>query len=530
MADIAKVKRNIQRMIDQNAPESDIDAYVASEGTTPEELRAAGPSAPELSYGETAMDMLKSAGSGLVTGGEMLVGGMGDAQQATGDAMGWLTGKMGMSPENQQRASSIAQRMAIPGIVTQAPRTPMLKQGVEAMTGPQYETKTTAGDYARTIGEFAPNALLGPGGMGRKAAMTVIPALAAEGGSKLAEATGNPELAPYAKVGGALLGGVAAAGRGNAPMKKMIKDAPDVSTVASMTKQAYDKLDDAKIVFDPKAYKSTAMKIQTDLRKHGLLVEDTGDIASTLKDIVARAKKVNGWNEVDAIRKRLGKIASSTNPDNATDAARASIIVKHLDDLVDSGKTMSLKGVSRDKIPGMVDEARELGRRNILGRQIGEMDRKSEFYVSGAESGQRNQFGSYLRSSKGKGLTEAERAAFKKVTNREGLLNVLTTTGGRMNQAIGPSAGGVLGFLGGGPVGALLGAGGSYAAHLGTRKVMEHVTDKQVKNALATVMAGKKAQISAMSAAEKEKLQSAVRTLLAIDSAERSPSTPLLGR
>ena len=38
--DIPKVKRNIQRMIDQNAPESDIDAYVASEGLTAEKLRA----------------------------------------------------------------------------------------------------------------------------------------------------------------------------------------------------------------------------------------------------------------------------------------------------------------------------------------------------------------------------------------------------------------------------------------------------------------------------------------------------------
>lgn len=36
---IAKVKRYIQRMIDQGASERDIDAYVASEGVTPEELR-----------------------------------------------------------------------------------------------------------------------------------------------------------------------------------------------------------------------------------------------------------------------------------------------------------------------------------------------------------------------------------------------------------------------------------------------------------------------------------------------------------
>lgn len=41
MADVSKVKRNIQRMLDQGAPESDIDAYVAEEGLTPEALRAA---------------------------------------------------------------------------------------------------------------------------------------------------------------------------------------------------------------------------------------------------------------------------------------------------------------------------------------------------------------------------------------------------------------------------------------------------------------------------------------------------------
>lgn len=43
MADIAKVKRNIQRMIDQGAPEQDIDAYVASEGVTVEDLQKSAP-------------------------------------------------------------------------------------------------------------------------------------------------------------------------------------------------------------------------------------------------------------------------------------------------------------------------------------------------------------------------------------------------------------------------------------------------------------------------------------------------------
>lgn len=40
MADIDRIKRNIGKMIDQGAPETDIDAYVSSEGMTAEQLRA----------------------------------------------------------------------------------------------------------------------------------------------------------------------------------------------------------------------------------------------------------------------------------------------------------------------------------------------------------------------------------------------------------------------------------------------------------------------------------------------------------
>lgn len=59
--DIAKVKRNIQRMIDQGAPETDIDAYLASEGTTPEELRIADEKPPStLSKGAVKDFILKS--------------------------------------------------------------------------------------------------------------------------------------------------------------------------------------------------------------------------------------------------------------------------------------------------------------------------------------------------------------------------------------------------------------------------------------------------------------------------------------
>ena len=53
MADIARVKRNIGRMIDQNAPESDIDMYIQSEGVTLEQLQSTAPSQAQSFTPET---------------------------------------------------------------------------------------------------------------------------------------------------------------------------------------------------------------------------------------------------------------------------------------------------------------------------------------------------------------------------------------------------------------------------------------------------------------------------------------------
>jgi hypothetical protein len=62
MADIPRIKGNIAKMIAQNAPEADIDAYVASEGVTLDQLK--GAAAPDK-YKQAAIedrDRLKSKG------------------------------------------------------------------------------------------------------------------------------------------------------------------------------------------------------------------------------------------------------------------------------------------------------------------------------------------------------------------------------------------------------------------------------------------------------------------------------------
>lgn len=64
MADLDRVKRNIGRMISMNAPETDIDAYIASEGVTLEQVRShkmgASSAAPSRSWSDVPGEALSN--------------------------------------------------------------------------------------------------------------------------------------------------------------------------------------------------------------------------------------------------------------------------------------------------------------------------------------------------------------------------------------------------------------------------------------------------------------------------------------
>jgi hypothetical protein len=153
-----------------------------------------------------------------------------------------------------------------------------------------------------------------------------------------------------------------------------------------------------------------------------------------------------------------------------------------------AGKVVSAIEEYYKTIPGLSKEmapAREMARREILAKQLKKMQNKSEWYLSGDESGLRNQVSAFGKRE-GQGLTPAEKAAFKKLVRREGLNNLLTTSGGRLAQLIfsgaGVSAAGLPGLLGG------------LAVHSGARKLSEARTLKALKEAEKTVLLGKEGQ------------------------------------
>ncbi|MFC3640237.1 hypothetical protein ACFONL_23170 [Camelimonas fluminis] len=79
---------------------------------------------------------------------------------------------------------------------------------VESVTGPLYQPQTVPGQYANTIAEFAPAALLGGGSAGARAAQVLVPAVASE---TAGQATKGTALEPWARAGAAIAGGIGTA-------------------------------------------------------------------------------------------------------------------------------------------------------------------------------------------------------------------------------------------------------------------------------------------------------------------------------
>ena len=213
MADLARIKGNISKMIAQGAPESDIDAYVSEEGVTPAQLRGETPAS-------TAADVAKSGGVGLAEGTIAIAGGAGDLRNLLSKGVDAAAGKLGISPETVESVKSklgTAARMTATGrVLADAPTSRDIQSKIEGYTGEFYKPKTTAGEYAKTVGEFLPAAALGPGRMVPKLAAGLLSGLGSEAAGQFTEGT---EAEPYARVAGAVAGGMspAALARGITP-------------------------------------------------------------------------------------------------------------------------------------------------------------------------------------------------------------------------------------------------------------------------------------------------------------------------
>lgn len=195
MADIdfAKIKRNISKMLDQGAPEADIDAYLKSEGVTPEQLQSAPKESETLSQ---VADAAKQFGYGGVEGLASIAGIQGDVRELIDRGIDWGAEKLGLPAKGPRPRGALS------------PTTSEVLEAIKPVTGDMPKSESDVSQYARTTGQFATGALA-PGGPIRRVANVVIPAVVSETAGRMApEGYETP-----ARVAGGVLGGVAASAR-----------------------------------------------------------------------------------------------------------------------------------------------------------------------------------------------------------------------------------------------------------------------------------------------------------------------------
>ena len=153
---------------------------------------AAMPSAvPTMGADDIAADAAKSFGIGLAQGGIGLATTPGNLEYL--GRAGIDAAARGLGYEDPQLSSN-----------TFLPTYNDAKGTVEKYTGEFYKPKSVVGEYARTVGEFAPMAALGGGGAIARAANVVAPAVVSETAGQLTKGT---EYEPWARAAGALSGG-----------------------------------------------------------------------------------------------------------------------------------------------------------------------------------------------------------------------------------------------------------------------------------------------------------------------------------
>lgn len=173
------------------------------------------PSQPFAAVSDTppsvGADIAKSAGIGLAKGALGLAGISGDARTLGSNLVSKGAGALGydLSPDTVGSALKF-----VPGLG--GPTSSQLTSATENLTGPLYQPKTTAGEYAQTAGEFAPALIGGPESLASKALTRVaIPALTSETAGQIAHQVA-PATEPYVRAATALVGGIGASKIGDA--------------------------------------------------------------------------------------------------------------------------------------------------------------------------------------------------------------------------------------------------------------------------------------------------------------------------
>lgn len=374
----------------------------------------------------TGEDIARSGATGLRQGVESIGGMFGDVGDLGKTVGTWIASKLGATPEQIAKA----QQLRGPGIIPALPTTQQIQQNVtdplvKALGAEDvlaHAPTTTAGEYVRTIGQLAPNAIA-PGGVIRRGAMVLAPALLSETAGQI---TKGSAAEPYARGAGALAGGLATVGRAvPRAVRAAAEGAPTAEALRNETNALYGQLRDAGITYDPRSYVTLVRDMAQDLRTGGFRQALAPQAHALVQDMAndVRAGRIPDFSDLNALSVQIGAAADDAAAAMARgdrlagpETAALGRLRQRIEDFETNAPMQNTAGMSRDEVNAMRGQARQLALRNIKNRRLERVVRDADTYASGQEAGIRQGIRNLLRNS-GNLFQGTERNALLDVAN-----------------------------------------------------------------------------------------------------------------
>jgi len=357
--------------------------------------------------GRGAADITLAGGTGVGQGAMETVGLPGTMAELAETGARKLAGLVGMD------ASGLPEGMissALPGGMQASGAD--IRQGVSDLTGgfTEYQPQTTAGEYARTIGQFV--------GGGMKPRAGLIAGAASEGAGQLTEGTA---LEPYARFAAGLLAPAALTG-----IENMASKAAAMGPWKAGIKSADDLLADAKNLYDAGRTSGTAATGK-ETRK---LFDDLWSFGKS-EDVITPANRIaSDVSAVSSFYRMLKDYAGKTMPPGAMRSLRTEITAAM--QTAKGNELRLLKGLQSKfddfmyaKVP-QFKEADKLYTMGMGGKEADEMAKLAEaragqFSQSGMENALRTEARGIERkliTGKERGYSADEEAMISKMTAR----------------------------------------------------------------------------------------------------------------
>lgn len=410
-------------MVDMGAPEGDIDAYIAEEGTTVDAIRSfkasAAPAAAPKETGTAYTRFIESnpvtsslvgLGGGLVKAGTGIIqaGAQALGADETAEAAGRVTqqanqnlDRLGTAGQIGGVVGEVAPYLALPASAATLGARIGLGAAGGAAQGALQAQETP--DMAERGKDAAIGAALG----------AAIPAGAA-GVGKLAKG-GKAAVSATGKAASAIKAGTAAR-TGEA------LDAA-VDGLKQQSNATYKAMRDAGAVLTPDAMQKVVGKVETAIRGAGKMNATIhGKTLSALSDLREAAQRGElSLEELDQFRQLFRGAASGFDDD----ARRAVIGIEAIDDAVRAVGKSDLAAGSTDAV-SLLSTARKQWQQKAKAEAFSELIRKAEGDPQKLRTAAKN----FLANRKKvRGWTNAEKAAMRDLANRGGVNGVLKLAG-----------------------------------------------------------------------------------------------------